>query len=178
MAKGRAAYEAAQAAAATTAVAPTPAASGGAAWNSAPVKSAAEKGKETRKRHQDQKASYAPNVAAIERVVDLIANLDGVDIAVLCAYVLTVEHVRPDAIQQIIKRHGLTRFPGPAATPSRSGIEELRRIAPVDLVRYTLEALLVTQAMRARDYDPGKTPADSVLALYLTGLVAEREGAA
>ena len=37
------------------------------------------------------------------------------------------------------------------------------------LVRYTLEALLLTQAMRARDYDPGRTPADPVLALYLPG---------
>ncbi len=36
-------------------------------------------------------------------------------------------------------------------------------------VRYTLEALLLTQAMRTRDYDPGRTPADPVLALYLPG---------
>ncbi len=36
-------------------------------------------------------------------------------------------------------------------------------------MRYTLEALLLTQAMRARDYDPGRTPADPVLALYVPG---------
>ncbi len=63
-------------------------------------------------------------------------------------------------------------------TPSTQWIEQLRQIAPIDLVRYTLEALLVTQAMRARDYDPGRTPADPMLALYLTELVCEREGAA
>jgi len=58
---------------------------------------------------------------------------------------------------------------GCAPTSSRSGIAWLRQVAPVDLVRYTLEALLVTQAMRTRDYDPGRTRADSVLALYLPG---------
>jgi len=67
---------------------------------------------------------------------------------------------------------------GCAPTSSRSGIAWLRQVAPVDLVRYTLEALLVTQAMRTRDYDPCKTPADPMLALYLRGHVAKSEGAA
>lgn len=48
-------------------------------------------------------------------------------------------------------------------------IERLRSFDGVELVRYTLEALLLTQAMRARDYDPDRTRADPVLALYLPG---------
>lgn len=63
-------------------------------------------------------------------------------------------------------------------TPSTQWIEQLCQIVPVDRVRYTLDALRVTQVMRAREYDLGKTPADPVLGLYLAGLVVEHEGAA
>jgi ParB/RepB/Spo0J family partition protein len=138
-------------------------------WQTPPVETAAEKGKKTRQRHKDQTASYAPNVAAIERAIDMIPAVDTIDVAVLCAYTLTLKHVDREAIKQVIKRHNLSSFPGPEPTPSRSQIERLRLFDGVALVRYTLEALLLTQAMRVRDYDPGRTPADPVLALYLPG---------
>ncbi len=69
-------------------------------------------------------------------------------------------------------RHALKSFPSPASTPGRAMIERMRSFDGVALVRYTLEALLLTQAMRARDYDPGRTLADPVLALYLPGQAA------
>ena len=138
-------------------------------WQAPPVETAAQKGKKTRQRHKDQTASYAPNVAAIERAIDMIPAVDTIDVAVLCAYTLTLKHVDHEAIKQVIKRHNLSSFPGPEPTPSRSQIERLRLFEGVALVRYTLEALLLTQAMRVRDYDPGRTPADPVLALYLPG---------
>jgi len=138
-------------------------------WQAPPVETAAQKGKKTRQRHKDQTASYAPNVAAIERAIDMIPAVDTIDVAVLCAYTLTLKHVDHEAIKQVIKRHNLSSFPSPEPTPSRSQIERLRSFEGVALVRYTLEALLLTQAMRVRDYDPGRTPADPVLALYLPG---------
>ncbi len=138
-------------------------------WQTPPVETAAEKGKKTRQRHKDQTASYAPNVAAIERAIDMIPAVDTIDVAVLCAYTLTLKHVDHEAITQVIKRHNLSSFPGPEPTPSRSQIERLRLFDGVALVRYTLEALLLTQAMRVRDYDPGRTHADPALALYLPG---------
>jgi len=138
-------------------------------WQAPPVETAAQKGKKTRQRHKDQTASYAPNVAAIERAIDMIPAVDTIDVAVLCAYTLTLKHVDHEAIKQVIKRHNLSSFPSPEPTPSRSQIERLRSFEGVALVRYTLEALLLTQAMRVRDYDPGRTHADPVLALYLPG---------
>jgi len=117
--KGKASYDKAQAEAVAAVSAGTPGqAAGGFGWQPAPVKSAAEKGKETRQRHKEQKADYAPNVAAIERLVDMIPAVDGVDVAVLCAYVLTTDHVHRDAVQQMMKRQGLTTFPGPESRPS------------------------------------------------------------
>ncbi len=100
---------------------------------------------------------------------DEIANMDGIDVAVLCAYTLTTAHVDHEAVGQVITRHGLRSFPSPEPTPSARQIESLRAIEPVAVVRYTLEALLLTQARRARDYDPGAVTADPVLALYLPG---------
>jgi hypothetical protein len=88
---------------------------------------------------------------------------------VLCAYTLTVKNVDREAVQEVIKRHGLRSFPATMPTPSREQIARLRQIEPVALVRYTLEALLLTQARRARDYDPGKVGPDAMLALYLLG---------
>ncbi len=136
---------------------------------SAPVETAAEKGKKTRQRHKDQTAAYYPTVSAIERAIDMIPAVDTVDVAVLCAYTLTTDHVDGQAVEQVMTRHALKGFPSPAATPGRAQIERLRSFDGVELVRYTLEALLLTQALRARDYDPGRTRADPVLALYLPG---------
>jgi len=138
-------------------------------WQALPVETAAEKGKKTRQRHKDQTAAYGPNVAAIERAIDMIPAVDTVDVAVLCAYTLTTDHVDRKAVEQVMTRHALKSFANPSATPGRAEIERLRSFDGVDLVRYTLEALLLTQAMRARDYDPGKTAADPVLAMYLPG---------
>jgi len=167
--KGQEKYDAAHAAQAaqaeTTKVATTPATS----WRTAPVETAAEKGKKTRQRHKDQKAAYYPTVSAIERAIDMIPAVDTVDVAVLCAYTLTTDHVDGKAVEQVMTRHALKGFPSPASTPGRAQIERLRSWSGVDLMRYTLEALLLTQAMRARDYDPGRTRADPVLALYLPG---------
>ncbi len=165
--KGQETYDAAQAAraadAGTTASPTTPVTS----WQSAPVATAAEKGKKTRQRHKDQKDAYYPTVSAIERAIDMIPAVDTVDVAVLCAYTLTTDHVDHKAVEQVMARHAVKSFPSPASTPGRAQIERLRSFDGVELVRYTLEALLLTQAMRARDYDPGRTPADPVLALYL-----------
>src|SRR5579883_3336747 len=61
-------------------------------------KTAAQKGAETRKRHQQQKADYFGHVRAIERAINQIANLDGIDIAVLCAYTLTIKNVDREAV--------------------------------------------------------------------------------
>jgi len=169
--KGQEKYDAAHAAQAaqaeTTEVATTPATS----WRTEPQKTASQKGKETRQRHKDQKAAYYPTVSAIERAIDMIPAVDTVDVAVLCAYTLTTDHVDGKAVEQVITRHALKGFPSPASTPGRAMIERLRSFDGVELVRYTLEALLLTQAMRARDYDPGRTRPDPVLALYLPGQV-------
>lgn len=180
MAKGKEKYdaaraaEAAQAAQVGTAAAPAvPAAT----WESPRVKTASEKGKETKRRHHQQRADYAPSVATIERTIDIIPAVDGVDVAVLCAYVLTNAHVHHEAVQQVMKRHGLASFPGPEPVPTTGQIERLREIEAVALVRYTLEALLLTQAERARDLDPGKMSPEAVLALYLAGHVAPNTGA-
>jgi len=172
--KGKEKYDAAQAA--TAAAAPSPAlagvATGSADWPPEPQKTASQKGKETRQRHKDQTAAYYPTVSAIERAIDMIPAVDTVDVAVLCAYTLTTDHVDGQAVEQVMTRHDLKKgFPSPASTPGRAMIERLRSFDGVALVRYTLEALLLTQAMRARDYDPGHTPADPVLALYLPGQV-------
>ncbi len=172
--KGKEKYDAAQAAAAAAVPSPTraEAATGSADWTPEPRKTASQKGKETRQRHKDQTAAYYPTVSAIERAIDMIPAVDTVDVAVLCAYTLTTDHVDGQAVEQVMTRHALTKgFPAPQATPGRAMIERLRSFDGVELVRYTLEALLLTQAMRARDYDPGRTRADPVLALYLPGQV-------
>jgi len=171
-AKGEATYNAAQEAALAAR-----GANGGAdvpapTWQPEPQKTAAQKGKETRQRHKDQKAAYYPTVSAIERAIDMIPAVDTIDVAVLCAYTLTTDHVDRQAIEQVMTRHNLKSFPGPWSRPGRAEIERLRSFNGVDLVRYTLEALLLTQAIRARDYDPGRGRPDPVLALYLPGQAA------
>jgi len=83
------------------------------------------------------------------------------------------ERRRHEAVGQVITRHGLRSFPSPEPTPSARQIESLRAIEPVSVVRYTLESLLLTQARRAQDYDPGAVTADPVLALYLPGQAPE-----
>lgn len=167
--KGKEKYAAAHAAQAAQAETTRGVTTPDTSWRTAPVETAAEKGKKTRQRHKDQKAAYYPTVSAIERAIDMIPAVDTVDVAVLCAYTLTTDHVDGKAVEQVITRHALKGFPSPASTPGRAQIERLRSFDGVDLVRYTLEALLLTQAMRARDYDPGRTRADPVLTLYLPG---------
>jgi len=49
-------------------------------------KTAAQKGKETRTRRLAQKADYMPNVLAVRRSVDLIANVEAHDLYVSCDY--------------------------------------------------------------------------------------------
>lgn len=170
-AKGKAAYEVAHAhenAAARTA-ATTAVVSG---YHAPLQKTAAQKGQETRQRHKDQRAAYYPTVQAIGRVIDLLPANDPQDIAVACAYILSPSHVLPEAVAQMAKRHGLTSVPPLLATPSDVQIARLRQMEPGQALRCTLEALLLSQALRARDFDPGKTPAEAVLALYLRGHVA------
>jgi len=171
-AKGKATYDEAQAAAEAEQVAGgTEPKAAVPTWQPAPVETASEKGKKTRQRHKNQMGAYAPTVSAVERAVDMIPGTDPVDLAVLCAYTLTTDHVDGRAVEQVMTRHALKGFPSPASTPGRAMIERLRSFDGVELVRYTLEALLLTQAMRARDYDPGRTRPDPVLALYLPGQV-------
>ncbi len=169
--KGQAAYDAAQAARAADAGATESRTTPATSWQATPVETAVEKGKKTRQRHKDQHAAYYPTVSAIERTIDMIPAIDTVDVAVLCAYTLTTDHVDHKAVEQVVARHALKSFPSTMPTPTRAQIERLRSFDGVALVRYTLEALLLTQAMRARDYDPGKDTADPVLALYLPGQV-------
>jgi len=49
-------------------------------------KTAAQKGKETRARRAQQKADYMPNVLAVRRAVDLIANVEAHDLAIRWDY--------------------------------------------------------------------------------------------
>jgi len=169
--KGKEKYDVAQATAAAASSSPAlvGAVAGSAGPTPEPQKTAAQKGKETRQRHKGQTAAYYPNVQAIERAIDMIPAVDTVDVAVLCAYTLTTDHVDRQAVEQVMTRHALKSFTSPSSTPGRAEIERLRSFDGVDLVRYTLEALLLTQAMRARDYDPGNSPSDPVLAMYLPG---------
>jgi len=147
--------------------APAPVVTARPTYQAPPVQSAAQKGKETRKRHQRQKSDYVPTVRAVERVIDMIPAVDAIDLAVLCAYTLSTRNVDGDAIKEVTARHGLSGFPGTEPTPTARQIDRLRELTSVDLLRYTLEALLLTQARRARDYDPGKNHADPVLGLYV-----------
>ncbi len=121
-------------------------------------KTAAQKGKETRARRLAQKADYMPNVLAVRRSVDLIANVEAHDLGTLAAYSLTKISLNKEDWGEIARRHGvdagaLMRVGG-STRPSADHIKELRRLDPLGLVKATIEALLLRQAQAARDYEP------------------------
>jgi len=105
-AKGKAAYEDAEAARQRDA---PPALPGAASSGDArPVeKTAAQKGKETRTRRLAQKADYMPNVLAVRRAVDMIANVEAHDLATLAAYTLAHVSLHKEDWGEIARRHGV-----------------------------------------------------------------------
>jgi len=121
-------------------------------------KTAAQKGKETRTRRLAQKADYMPNVLAVRRSVDLIANVEAHDLGTLAAYSLTKIVLDKEDWGEIARRHGvdagaLMRVGG-STRPSAAHIKELRTLDPLGLIKATIEALLIRQAQAARDYEP------------------------
>jgi len=159
-AKGKAAYEEAEAArqrdtpAALPGVGPT-----GASGDTPPVeKTAAQKGQETRKRRLAQKADYTPNLLAVRRAVDLIANVEAHDLATLAAYTLAHVSLPKEDWAEIARRQGVDAGAlmraGGSTRPSADHIKGLRTLDPLGLVKATVEALLLRQAQAARDYEP------------------------
>jgi len=159
-AKGKAAYEDAEAArqrdtpAALPGVGPT-----GASGDTPPVeKTAAQKGQETRKRRLAQKADYTPNLLAVRRAVDLIANVEAHDLATLAAYTLAHVSLPKEDWAEIARRQGVDAGAlmraGGSTRPSADHIKGLRTLDPLGLVKATVEALLLRQAQAARDYEP------------------------
>jgi len=82
-AKGKAAYEEAEAARQKDAPAVMPGAApiGSSGYTPPVERTAAQKGQETRKRRLAQKADYTPNLLAVRRAVDLIANVEAHDLS-------------------------------------------------------------------------------------------------
>ena len=105
-AKGKAVYEDAEAARQRDA---PPALPGAASSGDArPVeKTAAQKGKETRTRRLAQKQDYTPNLLAVRRAVDLIANVEAHDLATLAAYTLAHVSLPKEDWGEIARRHGV-----------------------------------------------------------------------
>jgi len=121
-------------------------------------KTAAQKGKETRTRRLAQKADYMPNVLAVRRSVDLIANVEAHDLGTLAAYSLTKISLDKEDWGEIARRHGVDAGAlmraGGSTRPSADHIKELRTLDPLGLIKATIEALLIRQAQAARDYEP------------------------
>jgi len=121
-------------------------------------KTAAQKGKETRKRRLAQKADYMPNVLAVRRSVDLIANVEAHDLGTLAAYSLCKISLDKEDWGEIARRHGVDAGAlmraGGSTRPSAEHITGLRTLDPLGLVKATIEALLIRQAQAARDYEP------------------------
>jgi len=121
-------------------------------------KTAAQKGKETRARRLAQKADYMPNVLAVRRSVDLIANVEAHDLGTLAAYSLTKISLDKEDWGEIARRHGVDAGAlmraGGSTRPSAEHIKGLRALDPLGLVKATIEALLIRQAQAARDYEP------------------------
>jgi ParB/RepB/Spo0J family partition protein len=137
-------------------------------------KTAAQKGKEIRTRRLAQKAEYMPNVLAVRRSVDLIANVEAHDLGTLAAYslVATVGLSKEDW-GEIARRHGVDAGAlmraGGATRPSADHIKALRTLDPLGLIKATIEALLIRQAQAARDYEPDNDHSagpDPVFKLY------------
>jgi len=155
-AKGKAAYEAEaarpqDAPAALPRVGPT-------GYTSPVEKTAAQKGQETRTRRLAQKQDYTPNLLAVRRAVDLIANVEAHDLATLAAYTLAHVSLPKEDWGEIARRHGVDAGAlmraGGSAHPRAEHITGLRTLDPLGLVKATVEALLLRQAQAARDYEP------------------------
>jgi len=107
-AKGKAAYEEAEAARQQDAPAALPGAAPIGSSGYTPVeKTAAQKGQETRQRRLAQKADYTPNLLAVRRVVDLIATVEAHDLATLAAYTLAHVSLHKEDWAEIARRHGV-----------------------------------------------------------------------
>jgi len=121
-------------------------------------KTAAQKGKETRTRRLAQKAEYMPNVLAVRRSVDLIANVEAHDLGTLAAYSLATVGLSKEDWGEIARRHGVDAGAlmraGGATRPRADHIKALRTLDPLGLVKATIEALLIRRAQAARDYEP------------------------
>jgi len=136
-------------------------------------KTAAQKGKETRARRLAQKADYMPNVLAVRRSVDLIANVEAHDLGTLAAYSLTKISLDKEDWGEIARRHGVDAGAlmraGGSTRPSADHIKGLRTLDPLGLVKATVEALLIRQAQAARDDEPDNHDSagpDAVFKLY------------
>ncbi len=174
-AKGKAMYEEAEAARQQDAPAVMPGASpAGTSGYTPPVeKTAAQKGQETHTRRRAQKADYTPNLLAVRRAVDLIANVEAHDLATLAAYTLSQVSLSKEEWGEIARRHGVDAAAlmraGGSTHPSAAHITGLRALAPLGLVKATVEALLIRQAQAARDYEPDNHDSagpDPVFKLY------------
>ncbi len=156
-AKGKAKWEEAEAARQRDAPAALPGAAP--SGDARPVeKTAAQKGKETRTRRLAQKADYMPNVLAVRRAVDMIANVEVHDLAALAAYTLAHVSLHKEDWGEIARRHGVDAAAlmraGGSTHPSAAHITGLRTLDPLGLVKATVEALLIRQAQAARDDEP------------------------
>ncbi len=130
-------------------------------------KSTGQKAADTRKRHKDQQARFFPTMERIKNVIDMIPDVDSIDLAVICAYAMSHHNVGLDAINLVLKRQAIQGVSRTFLHPNEREIAALRKLTPLQLVKLTLEAILVTNAMRDRDYDPGRSPAEPVLKMYL-----------
>jgi len=160
-AKGKAKWEEAEAARQKDAPAVMPGAapsSSGGGYTPPVAQTAAQKGKETRTRRLAQKAGYMPNVLAVRRSVDMIANVEAHDLGTLAAYSLATVGLSKEDWGEIARRHGVDAGAlmraGGSTRPSAGHITGLRRLDPLGLVKATIEALLIRQAQAARDYEP------------------------
>jgi len=174
-AKGKAKWEEAEAARQKDAPAVMPGVGpAGASGYTPPVeKTAAQKGQETRTRRLAQKADYTPNLLAVRRAVDLIANVEAHDLAVLAAYTLAHVSLNKEEWGEIARRQGVDvtalMRAGGSTRPSADHIKGLRTLDPLGLVKATVEALLLRQAQAARDYEPDNHDSagpDPVFKLY------------
>ncbi len=121
-------------------------------------KTPTQKGKETRTRRALQKADYTPNLLAVRRSVDTIANVEAHDLATLAAYALRTVSLGQEDWGEIARRHavdvGALMHVGGSMCPSAAHIKALRTLDPLGIVKATIEALLIRQAQAARDYEP------------------------
>ena len=99
-----------------------------------------------------------PNVLAVRRSVDLIANVEVHDLATLAAYTLAHVSLPKEDWGEIARRHGVDAGAlmraGGSTHPRADHITGLRALDPLGLVKATVEALLIRQAQAARDYEP------------------------